>query len=126
MDITPLIASDRQVIQSYRNAQFRIANATYQSPVLVQPSLTSAWEAPFHLNEITAQDFLSRLDHHDRPDIILFGSGEKQIFLPESLQNEMKEAYGLRIEVMATDAACRTFNVLLSEDRRVAAFLLPF
>lgn len=60
-----------------------------------------------------------------QPDVVLLGTGTRQHFLPTEL---MMEFYQRRIgvEAMATDAACRTFNVLVSEGRRVVAALVQF
>jgi uncharacterized protein len=59
-----------------------------------------------------------------KPEIVLIGTGSKQIFLPPEL---MMFFYSRNtgFEVMTTDAACRTFNVLASEGRKVVAALLP-
>jgi uncharacterized protein len=52
------------------------------------------------------------------------GTGERQVFLaPELLMVFYRQSVG--IEVMNTQAACRTFNVLVSEDRNVVAALMP-
>ncbi len=58
------------------------------------------------------------------PEVVLIGTGTRQVFLPPETQMLF---YRRRIgfEVMSTDAACRTFNVLVAEGRPVAAALLP-
>ena len=58
-----------------------------------------------------------------KPEILLIGTGSNQRFLPAELQAELGRQ-GIGVEVMDTAAACRTYNVLLSEDRRVVAALL--
>ena len=59
-----------------------------------------------------------------QPEVILIGTGRKQVFLPPETQAHfIRRNFGF--EVMTTDAACRTFNVLVSEGRRVVAGLLP-
>ncbi len=59
-----------------------------------------------------------------QPEIVLIGTGRKQVFLPPEL---MMSFYRREIgfEVMSTHAACRTFNVLVSEARNAVAALLP-
>ncbi|MFI4921978.1 MAG: Mth938-like domain-containing protein, partial [Gammaproteobacteria bacterium] len=57
------------------------------------------------------------------PEILLIGTGATQRFLPGSLMAELS-AKGIGVEVMDTAAACRTYNILLSEDRKVVAALL--
>lgn len=58
------------------------------------------------------------------PDVILIGTGS-QAQRPSSKQNLDWLNAGVGIETMDTQAACRTFNLLMSEDREVAAILLP-
>jgi len=59
-----------------------------------------------------------------KPEVILIGTGGKQMFLPPATQAHfIRRNFGF--EVMTTDAACRTFNVLAAEGRHVVAGLLP-
>ena len=57
------------------------------------------------------------------PEIVLLGTGPRQIFPAASFRAQFLSA-GIGIEVMDTGAACRTFNVLVSEQRRVVALLM--
>ncbi len=57
------------------------------------------------------------------PELVLLGTGERQIFPAASVGAQFLRA-GIGFEVMDTGAACRTFNVLVGEKRRVAALLL--
>jgi len=58
------------------------------------------------------------------PELVLLGTGARQVFpRPELLMAFYRR--GIGVEVMSTDAACRTFNVLVSDGRRVVAALLP-
>jgi uncharacterized protein len=59
-----------------------------------------------------------------QPEVILLGTGVTQVFLPPAIQvHFFQRNYGF--EVMTTDAACRTFNVLVAEGRHVVAALMP-
>ena len=58
-----------------------------------------------------------------KPDIVLLGTGKRQHF-PLELMRALRIA-DLAVEVMDTSAACRTYNILLAEDRVVVAALLP-
>ena len=58
------------------------------------------------------------------PEVILIGTGGNQLFLPPATQVHFFRQQ-LGFEVMTTDAACRTFNVLATEGRHVVAALLP-
>ena len=58
------------------------------------------------------------------PEVVLVGTGEHQVFLPPEVQMHFYRN-DTGFEVMTTDAACRTFNVLVAEGRHVVAALLP-
>lgn len=58
------------------------------------------------------------------PEVVLIGTGNTQVFLPPAVQVHFFRR-NIGFEVMATDAACRTFNVLAAEGRQVVAALLP-
>jgi len=59
-----------------------------------------------------------------QPELVLIGTGKAQIFLPPPVQALFFQR-GIGFEVMTTDAACRTFNILITEGRQVVAALLP-
>ncbi len=59
-----------------------------------------------------------------QPDIVLLGTGPKQFF-PSRAIREAFAARRVGLEVMDLGAACRTYNILVQEERRVAAALLP-
>lgn len=59
----------------------------------------------------------------DAPEVVLIGTGLRQQFLPHQLTRPLLEA-GTGVEVMSTQAAARTYNILMAEGRRVVAALL--
>lgn len=59
-----------------------------------------------------------------KPEVALIGTGKSQVFLPPAIQTHFFRR-NCGFEVMTTDAACRTFNVLIAEGRQVVAALLP-
>ena len=63
------------------------------------------------------------LEAAERPEILLIGSGERGFALPARLRQVLRDR-GLGVDVMATPAACRTFNVLVMERRAAAAALV--
>ena len=123
MDVTPLIREGQQIIQSYADGQFKISGKIYEGAVLVAPSGTQAWEAG-DFDGLTPEDFKSLIDKADEIDVLLIGSGENFQFIDKGLQSQLSES-GLPSDVMDTGAACRTYNVLMAEGRRVVAALLP-
>lgn len=123
LDITPMVPTGRQLIQGYGDGQFRISEAVHEGPILVFPDVTQPW-AISQPGQFELGDFQGILDAAEAPDILLLGCGVKSLFIHPDLRDGLKDA-GIVLEPMDTGAACRTFNVLLGEDRRVAAALMP-
>ncbi len=123
MDVTPLLKPGQQIIQSYAGGGFRVSGQAYQGGVLIWPERTVPWPLS-SFSALQVSDFSSVYEHDPLPDVVLFGTGSTQQFLLPALRQEWR-AKGLVIEVMDTGAACRTYNVLLAEGRRVVAALLP-
>lgn len=122
MDITPLLPQGRQIVQSYAEGRFRVSGEVYEGPVIVFIDRTISWDVPGSLNDLTADHF-SELFGNEL-DVILVGCGKTMRSMPFALRQSLKER-GISIDFMDTGAACRTYNVLMTEGRRVAAALLP-
>ena len=122
MDITPLVKSGQQIIQSYAGGRFKISGQVYESAVIVQPPGTDPWDAPERFADLAFAHFQALIDQADQIDVVLLGSGAKIAFFPPILREDLKQA-GLIVDVMDTGAACRTYNVLMAEGRRVVAAL---
>lgn len=73
--------------------------------------------------EVTAATLQAVRDAEEATDILLAGCGPRFVPPPEGLREAIREM-GLSLEWMDTGAACRTFNVLLAEERPVAAALI--
>lgn len=119
MELTQIVQPGRQVIERYAASGFRVSGAIYQSPVLVFPDLTLVWAEP----ALTA-DSLAPVIEHGGVEILLLGMGRRMGPVAPNLRAAFK-ANGIVIEAMDTGAACRTYNILLAEERRIAAALLP-
>ncbi len=122
MDITPVAAAGRQIIERYAPSGFRVSGVIYHGPVLVFPDLTVAWEAA-SVSDVTWETLAPVLERGG-VEILLLGLGRSTSALPAALRTAFRAA-GIAIEAMDTGAACRTYNVLVAEDRRVAAALIP-
>lgn len=116
-DITPALAANAQLIQSYGPTGFRIGNTQYASAVLVLTDATVAWSG-----ELTIEALAPLLSATPKPDILLLGTGARHEMVSPELKNAIK-AQGIALDTMDTGAACRTFNVLLGEGRRAAVAL---
>jgi len=122
MDITPIIPKGRQVITGYGNGQFKVSGQVYSTPVLVFPDRTVQWDIKPNV-AITLESLSVVLEEEGEIDLLLIGCGKAQSILPPKIRTALKEA-GIALEVMDTGAAVRTYNVLLAEERRVAAALI--
>ncbi len=122
MDVTPLIASDRKVIQSYGPEGFRISGKSYGTPVVVLPDRVLEWHVAG--GGVFTEACFSFLAGLPPLDILLVGCGRNIMQLPQTLRSFIKLS-GPVPDTMDTGAACRTYNVLLAEGRAVAAALLP-
>jgi uncharacterized protein len=122
MELTPLVPVGRQIIERYAPSGFRITGVIHRGAVLVFPDRTVSWSAG-GISDVTWES-LSPVIEDGGVRILLLGLGRLMRPLPSALRNTLRAA-GIIPEPMDTGAACRTFNVLVAEDRRVAAALLP-
>ncbi len=114
---------ERQLIQTYGPGRFRISDVDHTGAVLVLPQRTTPWSVAT-ADEIAADNLGPIIEATPAVEVLVVGCGARASFIPPSRRSELR-AYGLVLEVMDTGAACRTYNVLLAEGRRVAAALLP-
>jgi uncharacterized protein len=109
----------RLPVDGYAPGGFRVAGAVHLGPLALAPEGVIGWTG---LPDLGA--FLERAASFD---VLLVGTGP-ELGLPEPAFARARaelEAAGPGVEVMATPSACRTYNVLLAEGRRVAAALMP-
>jgi uncharacterized protein len=121
LDVTPLVAKDRQIIESYGASGFCVSGHPYVGAILVLPQSTHALSVTA-LADLSVAGLAPVVDAGIQ--ILLLGCGRHMLPVPSSLRQELR-AHGIVVDAMDTGAACRTYNVLLAEDRRVAAALLP-
>ena len=123
MDVTPLVKKGRQIIQSYAGGRFRVNGQVYESAIIVTPEVTLEWSVE-NFDALTVEDFAPLTAQADEIDVVLLGCGPSMKFIPVALKTALK-AKGISIDSMDTGAACRTYNVLMAEGRRVVAAMLP-
>ncbi len=113
---------ERQLIQSYGNGRFRIAGEIHLGSVIVLTGRCAAWPAATAA-DISFQSLAEVVAAGADIDILIVGCGVRFVPLPHELRRSLS-AVGIVLEWMDTGAACRTFNVLVGEDRRVAAAIV--
>ena len=122
MRFTEESSSGINVIRAYGGGEIKVNQEVYRAPVIVSvsviilgPAIGSAGElAEAHATLLLALE----------PELVLLGTGARQSF-PAANFGAQFLAKGIGLEVMDTGAACRTFNVLVAEHRRVVALLFP-
>jgi uncharacterized protein len=112
----------RQQIQAYHEGGFTVAGIRYEGSLLVMPERTLAWPVGA-LSAITSDSLVPITRAEPAIELLILGCGAKFALAPAALRGELR-GHGIMVEAMATPAACRTYNVLLAEDRRVAAVLV--
>ena len=116
MRLNEITFTDAKPIEGYGPGFFRIGGTVFHGPVLAGPEGITSWGG-------YADDALL-LGLAGKVDVLFVGTGNDIAHLPAALQQSLEDA-GLGVEVMASPAACRTYNVLLSEGRRIALALIP-
>jgi len=104
-----------QPVEGYGPGFFRLGGQVHPAPVLIAPGLVAPWagyDDPGPLLALAGQ-----------VDVILIGTGAQIAPIPAPLRQALEHA-DLGVEIMGSPSACRTYNVLLSEGRRVAVALL--
>lgn len=112
----------RAPIDAYGNGGVRFADMSHRGSLLCLPSGIYGWE-PADPLALTAADFAKLLNEADKVEILLVGAGKDLKPLPAALRTALKAA-GIAADPMSTGAAVRTYNVLLAENRAVAAALI--
>lgn len=107
-------------IRSVSAGKICIGDDTYEHAIaLTANSILGEWSRKA-ITELNEGDFAALLE--EQPEVIIVGTGATNIFPPRELVFAMARR-GVGLEVMDTTAAARTFNVLVAEDRHVAAVL---
>ncbi len=116
MRLNEIEYNDAVPIDGYGPGFFRIGGQVVEGPVIVLPSGVKSWGG--------YDDTATILEQTDHVDVLFVGTGAEIAHAPADFRKALEDA-GIGVEVMASPAACRTYNVLLSEGRRIAVALLP-
>jgi uncharacterized protein len=122
MELTRVAPEGRQLIQAHREGGFTIAGVRHEGSVLILPDRTLPWSIR-ELAAVTLESLAPITAVATCVDLLILGAGAR-FGQPQPDLRQVLRAHGIVIEAMDTRAACRTFNVLLAEDRRVAAALI--
>ena len=113
--------STGHAIQRYAQGEITIDGKVYRKSLVLTPdSIIPTWR-PSTFQDLQKEDFTIVAEL--KPEIVILGTGAKQHFPSHAVTQLLIDAR-IGLEVMDTAAACRTYNILMSEGRRVAAALM--
>jgi uncharacterized protein len=112
----------RAQIDAYGNGGFRFADMSHRGSLLLLPSGIYGWEMDASM-PLSVENFRRVLDDAAGIEVLLVGTGDRLRPLPAELKAALK-AKGIASDPMSTGAAIRTFNIMLAEQRAVAAALI--
>jgi uncharacterized protein len=114
MRLNEVTYTDALPVEGYGPGFFRLGGQVHQGAITVLPTGVASWQGLEDLSPFVA----------DQIDVLFVGMGAEIAHAPEAFRAAL-EARGIGVEAMSTPAACRTYNVLLSEGRRVGLAVLP-
>ncbi len=121
MKFTQESHADRTVIRAYGDGELRINDAVFRGAVIVSADAIRTPPELRAVDELRPEHAAALLELD--PEVVLLGTGRRQVF-PDAAFGARFLRAGIGFEVMDTGAACRTFNVLTAELRRVVALLM--
>lgn len=116
MRLNEVVFTDAKPVEGYGPGFFRVGGEVVHGPMISGSQGTRIWGGFDDVDSL--REFAGEID------VLFVGTGAEVAHLPEGLLDDL-EAAGIAAEAMATPAACRTYNVLLSEGRRIALAVLP-
>ena len=115
-------AGGRPLVQGYGDGGFRVSGNRYQGSILLLPDRTEDWPVQT-MADLTINSLQPLIDFEPSIELLIIGCGASLAPPPLTLR-EVLRSKGIGVETMDTGAACRTYNVLAGEDRRVGAALM--
>lgn len=110
------------VIASYGDGQFTVGGVRHEGSLLLMAGEVRPWDIA-SIDQLSLASLDAVLARADALDVLLIGCGAGAAMIAPEIRQAFK-ARGVVIDAMDTGAACRTYNILLSESRRVAAALV--
>ena len=112
----------RKVINGYGDGGFRIAGERIEGSVIVFPQRFVVWPVS-DAASLRAEDLEPLIQAAGEIDILLLGCGSGAPVFDPALRGLLRE-HRIALDAMDTGAACRTYNILLTESRAIAAALI--
>ncbi len=116
MRLNEVVYTDAKPVDGYGEGFFRIGGEVYEGALLALPTGVTLWGG--------YEDVKTLIDAAGDIDVVFVGTGAEIAHIPAELRKTLEDA-GVGVEVMSSPTACRTYNIVLSEGRRVGLALLP-
>lgn len=116
MRLNEIEYTDAKPVDGYGPGFFRIGGEVVQGAAIAAPTGTAQWGGYDDPDPLLALA--------GKIDVLFIGTGADVAHVPADLRTTLEDA-GLGVEAMASPAACRTYNILLSEGRRIALAVIP-
>jgi uncharacterized protein len=117
LDANPAVT----LVRSYSNGELRVGEQVFHRSCILTPETVVPDWRPTKVEDLQQQDLEALFAA--KPELVLLGTGDRQQFPAVQIRGAFVRA-GIGLETMDLGAACRTFNVLVQEERRVCAALL--
>lgn len=116
MRLNEVSYTDSAPVEGYGPGFFRIGGEVIEGPAVTGPTGTMSWGG--------YEDVATLLALKDKVDVLFMGTGADIAHIPADLRSQLEDT-GMGVEAMSSPAAARTYNVLLSEGRRIALAMIP-
>lgn len=118
-----LVTGEQPIVRHYHPGELRVRNTTYEESLVITPREGATHWQPQSFDALEAEHLAHLLELDPRPELILLGTGETQRFPPREMMAPLIDA-NIGMEVMTSSAACRTWNIVLSEGRQAVAAII--
>jgi uncharacterized protein len=130
MDISPKVSLHTPIITAYGGGKLVCSGQDYITPIIVCEAGVFEWHvgsdcAEFQVTQALCNGILqSAAFERIAPEILLLGIGHTSPFVLPKIRQALKEK-GISLDAMSCAAACRTYNILVAEGRKVVAAIVP-
>jgi len=121
-DVTPSIGEGVKSLDSYGPGRFTISGQLVKGSIIISEQNLIGWNVKT-FSELNIDSFTEFFALEDKPKILLIGCGQTTQLIPHEIRNYIKNL-GITLDFMSTGAAARTYNIMHSEGRQVAAALI--
>lgn len=122
MQLQDIKFAGQRLIEAYGDMGFRLSDGRREGSILILPHSVEAFAAADAV-QLKPALFEAVFTVHDQIEIMVLGTGETQVFPSIEIRKRFIEN-NIALEAMDSRAACRTYNILASEERRVAAAII--